>query len=72
MTADLRSRVTASSLRAHLPRILLGFLFLLPGTIKLVVPFDAVSTLSAYLASEAAREESGAVVFGSSVNSSRE
>ena len=39
MTA-IRNRVTASSLKTHVPRILLGLLFLLPGTIKLAVPFE--------------------------------
>ena len=42
MTA-LRSRVNASSLRAHAPRILLGLLFLLPGTLKLAVPFETLA-----------------------------
>lgn len=43
MTVNLRDRVTASSIRAHLPRILLGLLFLLPGTLKLAVPFEVLA-----------------------------
>lgn len=42
MTA-IRNRATTSSLRAHLPRILLGLLFLLPGIIKLAVPFEVLA-----------------------------
>ena len=42
MTRALRNQMTASSVRKHAPRLLLGLLFLLPGMVKLAVPFDIV------------------------------
>ena len=43
MVQTLRRRITAERVWAHLPRILLGLLFLLPGTLKLAVPFEVLA-----------------------------
>ena len=43
MVQTLRRRITAERVGAHLPRILLGLLFLLPGTLKLAVPFEVLA-----------------------------
>jgi hypothetical protein len=40
MTATIQSKVLTRT--RHLPRILLGLLFLLPGTLKLAAPFETL------------------------------
>jgi hypothetical protein len=49
MTPTLQSKVLTRT--RHLPRILLGLLFLLPGTLKLAAPFETV--MSSYGSGEA-------------------
>ena len=43
MVHALQRRITAERIGAHLQRILLGLLFLLPGTLKLAVPFEVLA-----------------------------
>ena len=43
MEQTLQRRITAETVRTHLPHILLGSLFLVPGTLKLTVPFETLA-----------------------------
>lgn len=42
MLLPLQEQMSAGALRRHLPRVLLSLLFILPGSAKLLVPFDIV------------------------------
>lgn len=43
MVQTLQHRITAEIVKTHLPRVLLGLLFLVPGTLKLTVPFETLA-----------------------------